>query len=86
MKGLGRIQREALDLAARQEGCTTADVASSRSRKDAWLSLQSLARRGLVEPAGTRRNGSADGRGKPLRVWLATEEGRQLCAAIGGAS
>ena len=78
MKGLGRIQREALRLAAREGGCTTSDFAGTAARKDAWDALHSLAGRGLVRQDGTRPNSSPDGRGKRLGVWVATEQGRQL--------
>lgn len=81
VKGLGRIQREVLRPAARQGGCTTADLRGA-SRKDARAALQALAVRGLVGKAGTRKNTSPDGRGKPLRVRVATGQGRQ---AAGGA-
>lgn len=79
MNGLGRIQKGALALlATRPDGCGTTDLAGLTDRKGAWNAFSALAGRGLAKPAGTRRNGSADGRGKPLGVWVITDAGLQL--------
>jgi hypothetical protein len=88
VKGLGRIQRGALAmLASRPDGCGTTDLAHLTDRKGAWNTLNALAGRGLAEPAGKRPNGSADGRGKPLGVYVITDAGRQLQQTLGnGAS
>lgn len=82
MNGLGRIQRGALVmLASRPEGCGTTDLGDLADRKGAWNALSALAGRGLAEPAGTRPNSSADGRGKPLGVWVITGDGLRMLEA-----
>jgi hypothetical protein len=86
MTTLGRVQRAALILAARPQGCTGPDVAPVAVPRVATEALHRLGQRGYVRAQGVRLSAKADSRGRPPKVWVITEAGRELLTGVPGSA